>query len=221
MQKANLAIRLGITALIVVNAACSPTLTPSSPTRPPTWTPTPGESRAGTATATSVPTAPPTWTREANALHAVDCLPPADWLQARLDIDPSGDLRAALGCPVDQPRAVFLAFQLYRRGRMVWREDTRQIYVLLTDGRWSVFDDTWDETEPESGYYPPPPNLVEPKRGFGKVWRDQLGGPDAAISWAVAEEIGVEGAWQSLQNGDAISLGQYGVLIVLADGTWK
>ncbi|HET7089527.1 MAG TPA: hypothetical protein VFL17_12835 [Anaerolineae bacterium] len=53
------------------------------------------------------------------------------------------------------------------------------------------------------------------------MWRDQLGGPDAAVRWAVAEEIGGEGEWQSLQNGDAISLTRYGVLIVLADGTWK
>jgi hypothetical protein len=166
--------------------------------------------------------ASPVGTLEPVRLPSGECrLPAADWVQPRLDLDPGGDLRAALGCPVDATRDVFLAYQLYRRGRMVWREDTRQIYVLLTEGTWSVYPDTWDETQPEAGYYSPPPNLIEPKRGFGKVWRDQLGGPDAAISWAAAEELGVQGRWQTFEQGEAIDLDRLGVLILLADHSWR
>jgi len=104
---------------------------------------------------------------------------------------------------------------------MLWRKETLQIYVLSDAGRWSVYGDTWDETQPLSGGYTAPPGLFEPKRGFGKVWREKLGGPDAALGWAVEEERGVDGEGQDFARGIAFTDGQREVFVLLNDKTWK
>ena len=93
-----------------------------------------------------------------------------------------------------------LAEQPFEQGLMIWDSGTRQIYVLLDDGTWQAFADTWTE-EVDPAYdpdLPPPPE--QPQRGFGKVWREQLGGPGASIGWALANERAVDG-WKQLFDG--------------------
>ncbi len=104
---------------------------------------------------------------------------------------------------------------------MLWRKETLQTYVLSEAGRWSVYGDTWDETQPISGGYTAPPGLFEPMRGFGKVWREKLGGPDAALGWAIEEERGVNGEGQDFARGIAFTDGQGEVFVLLNDKTWK
>jgi hypothetical protein len=56
-----------------------------------------------------------------------------------------------------------------------------EIWVAIFDasrtgGKWLVFEDDWDESkEPEMNpTLTPPAGLMQPVRGFGKVWRDRL-----------------------------------------------
>lgn len=58
---------------------------------------------------------------------------------------------------------------------MFWRSDLAVIYALPSDGPYSRFDDTWDDSQPaylcpDLGPSQTPPT---PQRGFGKVWCDQ------------------------------------------------
>jgi uncharacterized protein with LGFP repeats len=81
------------------------------------------------------------------------------------------------------------AQQLFQNGMMLWREDTRQIWVIVhsSDGdQLSVFDDTYVEGEADPTDTPPNTFFV-PKRGFGKVWV-QTGGQKSQLGWATAPE---------------------------------
>jgi photosystem II stability/assembly factor-like uncharacterized protein len=102
------------------------------------------------------------------------------------------DRRDRLGCPMEAEREIFLAEEAFQRGRMLWREDSREIYVLRDDHTWQAFADTWQEGQPEDD-----PNLIalpglfQPKRGFGKVWREELGGPASrTIPFLKSKEVG-------------------------------
>jgi DNA-binding beta-propeller fold protein YncE len=116
-------------------------------------------------------------------------------------------LRQALGWATEaQPREIPLAHQLFERGAMVWREDTLRIYVLYADGSWADYADTWTAEQPESDPgIVPPQGLVQPKRGFGKVWRTE---PDvrARIGWAMQEEKGLRSAVQAYEHGQLIQV---------------
>ncbi len=80
------------------------------------------------------------------------------------------------------------ALQTFQNGLMLWREDKQQIYVLFTDGTYASYPDTWVASQPAGGFFKPPSGLYEPQRGFGKVWREQLGGEKAKIGWATTRQ---------------------------------
>ncbi len=83
-----------------------------------------------------------------------------------------------LGPPVADGAQAPGAFLRFERGAMVWRGDTRMIYVIARDGAglpvgsWASFPDEWDERQPAGGGAGPAPGQYIPQRGFGKVWRD-------------------------------------------------
>ncbi|MGD8792079.1 MAG: hypothetical protein PVF47_05965, partial [Anaerolineae bacterium] len=108
---------------------------------------------------------------------------------------------ARLGCPLEPAAQVQLAEQRFEKGRMIWDSSQQEIVVLLDSGTWQAFADTWDpDTDPDyDPQLPPPPR--QPQRGFGKVWREQLGGPGAAIGWAVENERPVAGWRQPFARG--------------------
>ena len=56
---------------------------------------------------------------------------------------------------------------------MVWRGDTREIYVLYDDGRYESYEDTWQEGDPVYIQDTPPPGLLAPVRGFGHLYASQ------------------------------------------------
>jgi hypothetical protein len=127
-----------------------------------------------------------------------------------------------IGCPLAAPQFVFMARQPFQHGQMIWRSDEQIIYVLHEDGTWQAFADTFQEGMPESDpAVTPPENLFQPIRGFGKVWREQLGGPEAAIGWASEPEKGVNGNVQAWQNGVVVSFGFADRFVLLNDGTWQ
>jgi hypothetical protein len=134
-----------------------------------------------------------------------------------------------LGCPEEPATAASLAEQTFEHGRMIWDSTTRQIYVLTDSNQWQAFDDTFDEgVDPAyDPALPDPPK--QPQRGFGKVWREQLGGTQAAIGWALEHERPVNGFKQPFQRGsliwtDAIAPGASApgtAYLLYDDGTWQ
>jgi hypothetical protein len=97
-------------------------------------------------------------------------------------------------CPVTQ-QTVQAAFQSFERGFMVWRGDLKKIYVLLNDGTWSDYDDTFvaGETLPDPGT--PPTGLLAPQSGFGKVWSQHNGA--TSLGWATAAEQAYSAVWET------------------------
>jgi YVTN family beta-propeller protein len=132
------------------------------------------------------------------------------------------DRRDRLGCPAEVEREVTLAEEAFERGRMFWRGDSRRIYVLYDDHTWQAFADTWQEGQPQDDpNLTAPLGLFQPKRGFGKVWREELGGPASQIGWAREEERGFTGVVQAF-GGGIILESDYGTAYILyADGNWE
>ena len=71
---------------------------------------------------------------------------------------------------------------------MVWRGDTKEIYVLYDDGNYATCEDTWTEGEPIGIDETPPQGLLSPDRGFGKLWWNQPA-VRASLGWATAGEV--------------------------------
>jgi hypothetical protein len=114
-----------------------------------------------------------------------------------------------------------MARQRFQNGQMIWRQDRRQIYVLYNDGHWQGFEDQWLDTDPpDDPSIVAPSGLQQPVRGFGKVWREKLGGPKAALGWALDKEQGVQGQAQAWDHGTVLRFG--GEIIILSDsGKWR
>jgi hypothetical protein len=104
-------------------------------------------------------------------------------------------LPSQLGCPVGAPPVNSVragAVQEFQYGFMAWvpgSADNGQIYIFYVNGTYKRFPDTWiDGTDPVSGgETPPEANLLEPVRGFGKVWRENQE-VRTALGWATAAE---------------------------------
>lgn len=128
---------------------------------------------------------------------------------------------ARLGCPLDEVQNIGSTSELFQQGFMYWREDLRRIYVVYNDGHWQKFTDTWTPDQSEPTDYSPPVGLDVPKRGFGKVWREELGGPWAAIGWATEEEWGMKTSVQDFEHGVILEIGPSIYSFYVDDMTWK
>jgi hypothetical protein len=130
-------------------------------------------------------------------------------------------VRDRLGCPVEAEQGVWSAEQTFLGGLMFWRADLSLIYVLKNDGTWQSFADTWDTSQPEwDTSIIPPAGYIQPKRGFGKVWREQPGVRDA-LSWATTSERGLGASWQAYQGGQMVWSDVQGNFVLFSDGTWN
>jgi ligand-binding sensor domain-containing protein len=127
-----------------------------------------------------------------------------------------------LGCPTTDATATRGAVQPFEQGLMFWRANEGTIYVLSADGVWVRYNDTWNESQPaHDPSLTPPAGLQQPVRGFGKVWQEQLGGPQADIGWALASEQAYDILVQPFTAGQ-VFIGAGGKVYVLyADGTWE
>lgn len=160
-------------------------------------------------------------------LPSVVCpYPPAGGFAPVYAADPA--LAAQLGCPLGAPPAATSsasAYQPFERGAMVWLGGP--IYALFNGGRFQRYDDTFvPGVDPESGGETAPPGLVEPVRGFGKVWRSSLN-VRAGLGWGLASESGGQAVLQRFERGWLVYLPQRGdVLALLEDpggqaGAWR
>lgn len=134
-------------------------------------------------------------------------------------------LISQIGCPQGAVTTANSASQQFERGTMIWVSGP--IYALFSDGRYQRFEDTFVAgVDPESTFLSPPPGLLEPVRGFGKVWRNY---PDVrnTIGWAGASEVGGQTTMQRFDRGWMFDLTERGdVLILIEDptgvtGTWR
>lgn len=129
--------------------------------------------------------------------------------------------RDRIGCPQSAAAEITMAGQTFQHGLMFWRGDDRSIYVLLGDGRWQVFDDAYaGEAEP-GGYTPPSPELAAPLRGFGKVWRERLGGANAAIGWGAEPERGFQGLLLVCEKGHILQDDRGHSYLMYQNGEWE
>ncbi len=186
-------------------SAITPAITPAAAATPaitPTVAPTP----------TATPAAPPTPTTVAAALPptgAAEPLPetppeglfvPEGILALRWLNDPV--IQQALGYATSETAAVIPgAYQFFEHGTMLWRGDTQQIYVAFQDGTWEAYDDLFREGEPERdpNLYTPG-ELLQPIRGFGKLWRTTPGLQDR-VGWARVEEEGANAEVLEFERG--------------------
>ena len=115
----------------------------------------------------------------------------------------------ALGYATAVEQELWCAAQHFERGLMIWLDELHEdhIYVLAygTDensGAWQRYVDTWREGDLESaGLTSPGRQFEEPIRGFGRLWREELGGPDASVGWALGPEYGYVGSMQPFEHG--------------------
>jgi len=113
------------------------------------------------------------------------------------------EIHQKLGCATRENGTTAAARQSFQQGVMFWRRDIREIYVLTQDGNWRMYVDTWEEDMdeyscPEVAERKTPPT---PRRGFGKVWCEQLGGPNAEVGWATNDELPYDAQWQRFEHG--------------------
>ncbi len=175
------------------------TLTPTSTPQPPTPTRTP---QPPTPTPTPIPCAVPIGERFKGIWNAA---------------------RERLGCPLNAAHTEYGAAQRFQKGYMLWRENQDQVYVLYTGGAAAVeYDQFREGIDPEKMGYTPPPGLQEPIRGFGKIWRDHLGGPSASIGWALEHEyVAPNLTVQDFEKGIIFWEDQVGNRLFLFSGRWE
>ncbi len=174
----------------------------------------------------TLPPAPPAFIPTGAPLTTACPAPPPGGFGALTAADPT--LTALIGCPVGVPLPVSSAAQPYERGGMLWLAGPPPaVYALFNTGRFSRYDDTYNpNTDPFSGGEAPPPGLVEPVRGFGKVWRTF---PEvrAGLGWALADEAGATATVLFFERGQMVYLPQRGEIVTLANdpggagGTWR
>jgi hypothetical protein len=114
------------------------------------------------------------------------------------------ELAASMGdqCPFEA-EVGWAAQQPFEHGFMLWLEPSKRIYVFFDNyggQSYRNYADTFKEGDPESDpNLVPPSGLLQPIRGFGKVWRENPEVRDH-LGWATAPETGFD-AWRQSYQG--------------------
>lgn len=153
----------------------TPTLPPSkTPTQTPSHSPTPTTTPTPTMTGTATATAQLLPTSEISQVTAAVAVPAGRICDTNwFFIQPRPE-----SCPLYPPTASNGVYQEFENGYMVWVGSQDAIYVLYNDQlqpRWQVVRDYFVEGQAESSAAyanAPAPNLWQPRRGFGLVWRE-------------------------------------------------
>ncbi|NLF78395.1 MAG: hypothetical protein GX573_22100 [Chloroflexi bacterium] len=107
---------------------------------------------------------------------------------------------APASCPAAPAEVSSQVEQTFERGRMIWVQTQDRIYVIFEDGLapgWALYPDEFNEGDPERDEsLVPPPDLSQPIRGFGLVWRTNER-VRSRLGWAISAEVPYEGMVQS------------------------
>jgi hypothetical protein len=81
--------------------------------------------------------------------------------------------------PPTSARITMASVEKFERGWVLWIGDTRQMYVMINDagsnntGTVQVYPENWENGMPERlDQFKPPAGYWQPKRGIGKLWRE-------------------------------------------------
>jgi hypothetical protein len=142
--------------------------------------------------------------------------------------------------PTPTRSQIQIAEQVFQNGRMMWIQPRKQIWVMIDNGsgrgQWMIYEDTFQEGEPESDpSLTPPDGLYQPLRGFGKLWRENTALKDG-LGWGTTPEFGYVSNYEYHPGGSVDAQNQYvpgpgyHILFSLyqekfqfneADGTWE
>ena len=104
---------------------------------------------------------------------------------------------------------------------MYWRSAGGLISVLLDDGSYRTFRDTWEEGMPtKSCDDQAPEGLWQPIRGFGLLWCRETSVREA-LGWAKVPEEAFRGVYQAFPRGELLLTPDGTVLILYLDGSWQ
>ena len=130
-------------------------------------------------------------------------------------------VRAKLGCPTAVEQGIWGAEEAFWGGLMLWRQSPNYIYALYNNGTWQGYSDTWATGQMEwDPALVPPAGYYQPKRGFGKVWRDNPA-VRSGLGWATTEEYGFFGSVQAFNGGTLFWSPSRGIFALYNDGTWE
>jgi hypothetical protein len=185
---------------VTAPAPTQPATATPQPTNPPTYPPTPAAPPVPAETATPAPeppapTAPPAPPAPTATVTAVSptatAVPPTTTAVSPTPAatpqlpypvvgsfgtlyQASPKVRDGLGLPTGNATTLQGAYLAFERGAMFWRSDTKTIYVLFYEepGVWYAFADGWTDGMEPGGGAGPVAGQYYPKRGFGKIWRE-------------------------------------------------
>jgi hypothetical protein len=185
---------------------------PPSSTPAPTFTPPP-----------AAPTSPPPTSTPTETPSPTPC---------SIDIGPAFQpklsegiiITSTLGCPITEQQQTQAAEQPFQHGRMFWRSDTDQVYVLYNDSRtFQIESDPHVEGDPEDACPEigvAPPGLVKPVRGFNRQWCNIPGVRDT-LGWGLESERAYETTWQEFGLGHVIMSRAAHIFVLYDGGSWQ
>ncbi|MBN1562661.1 MAG: hypothetical protein JXA10_02400 [Anaerolineae bacterium] len=107
-----------------------------------------------------------------------------------------------------------IAEQGFEHGRMIWLRHNQQIWVTIQSeddpkrGDWYCYNDSYEEGEPEiDPDLIPPEGLVQPRRGFGKLWRTNEDLRES-LGWATTTEFELTSPYTYIAGGMADANGE-------------
>jgi hypothetical protein len=175
--------------VVVVTATPDPNVIPITVTPAElALAPTPEESPV----ATSAPDATPGTLTPTPSITPLVLTP----FQVVITATPPGPTPTLSAFPTETRAELYIAQQDFENGFMFWISTQRVIWVMITsptnpnEGEWRIYQDTYMEGEPEidPNLVPPGPDLFQPRRGFGKLWRETPGLREA-LGWGTTSEL--------------------------------
>jgi hypothetical protein len=114
------------------------------------------------------------------------------------------------------------AQQFFDRGIILWHQGQRRVFVLAQDSTYQDYASTWEENMGDYACLEPDKHQTPqmPRQRIGKVWCEELGGEEAAIGWATADQIVYDADWQDFDGGLMWQGADGRTYILYQDGTW-
>jgi len=99
-----------------------------------------------------------------------------------------------------------------------WFESSRVVYVLLDDGTYQRYDDTYNPgVDRPSGGPDAPPDLYQPQEYLGKVWRT-IPGLIEGMGFGSGPEVLAETEMQLYVSGEVVAVPSVGGAFVFMRG---